>query len=617
MGKKFVFSASVLLVLTLTCPGFALVIGDFEDGSMDGWVPAWGSTEVTLSLSEFGATSGNSSLSATVVSGGYWRLQLVTELSMTEATAVSIDVTFDPNEWTAEEGAWAQLDAIAIQPGWFQVGPTSIVNRDTGEEVEKAWGGAEEDSRRTYTWDITGKDWLGVTATEIFIAVQWASFSQGGAFYIDNIQVIGAQEPAPLGPKIIWVTDANIDRDVDGVQDDQQWINWLLAQNYDVDARPGYWMAIGGKDANDANDYVGELNAAALVILSRTASSGDYNQEGEPALWNSVTAPMIALSAYHLRNTRWFWINSGDVQRSNISFMEVLELDHPIFADVEIDPDGLVEPVDPEAYSADLGYQGICFVNSLDMGNGKLLAKSLAEMSWIAEWDAGVEFYADANAYAGGPRLMFAAGTQDSAGAVPQGAWNLTAAGEQMFLNAIEYMISLNPVPIEVENASFELPGTAKMKNWEEVPDWSSDTVATDSGVESAAPRFPPSDGEWSGFMKGADPSVWQLTNHVIQAGAEYILKVDAENNSGATQLLMSLYYDDGSGNRIVAASQTVDLLDGNNPSDHNTQEKVEFTLTFSADDVPEAIGNNLGIEFDNPADGYLGLDNVRLSLVN
>lgn len=91
---------------------------------------------------------------------------------------------------------------------------------------------------------------------------------------------------------------------------------------------------------------------------------------------------------------------------------------------------------------------------------------------------------------------------------------------------------------------------------------------------------------------------------------------MDAENNSGAAQLLMSLYYDDGSDNRIEAASQTVDLLDGNNPSDHNTQEKVEFTLTFSADDVTNAVGNKLGIELDNPAEGWIGLDNVGLIIL-
>jgi len=185
-----------------------------------------------------------------------------------------------------------------------------------------------------------------------------------------------------------------------------------------------------------------------------------------------------------------------------------------------------------------------------------------------------------------------------------------------VFVDDIRLYRPAVPTPLAVENYSFELPGTAKLKNWEEVPGWSSDIPPSDSGVESAGPRFPPSDGDWSAFLMGSDPSVWQLTNNVIQAGAEYTLKVEAENNYSATQLTMSLYYDDGSGSRIEVAGQTVDLLDGNNESGHDTQEKVEFTLTFSADEVPEAIGNNLGIEFDNTAEGWIGLDNVSLIIL-
>ena len=30
--------------------------------------------------------------------------------------------------------------------------------------------------------------------------------------------------------------------------------------------------------------------------------------------------------------------------------------------------------------------------------------------------------------------------------------------------------------------------------------------------------RYPATDGVWTAFMKGADPSIWQLTDFVIQA---------------------------------------------------------------------------------------------------
>jgi len=242
------------------------------------------------------------------------------------------------------------------------------------------------------------------------------------------------------GIDIIWVTDADdtglIDRDGDGVQDDQDWIDFLNAELHNVDARLGNWMSL-----DDAK--LAELNAADLVILSRTASSGDYDDDDEVAQWSSVTTPLISLSAWHLRSSRWKWIDSGDTQRSNMSYMEVLVPTHPIFEGVEIDADGLVEPVDPEIYSEPNGYQGTCFVNSIDMGNGVLLAKNLLDMAWIAIWKAGVEYYDGAGVAPASRRLYFMAGTENNSlgtAVIPQGDWNLTAAGETMFRNSIKYM---------------------------------------------------------------------------------------------------------------------------------------------------------------------------------
>jgi len=170
------------------------------------------------------------------------------------------------------------------------------------------------------------------------------------------------------------------------------------------------------------------------------------------------------------------------------------------------------------------------------------------------------------------------------------------------------------PVAIDVENASFELPGTDKQNNWDggtndkgtfvDVPGWSSDIMATDSGVETG---WNASDGEWSGFLRGSDPSVWQLTSYVIDANDVIELKVDAKNNWQATTFLLSLYYDEA-GVRVPVASVEATLTD----------EMQEFSVVLSAADVPEAAGKLLGIELDNvtpDVDSWLGLDNVRLSV--
>jgi len=166
---------------------------------------------------------------------------------------------------------------------------------------------------------------------------------------------------------------------------------------------------------------------------------------------------------------------------------------------------------------------------------------------------------------------------------------------------------------IAVENFSFELPGTEKIKGWNgegvagtpavDIPGWSSDTEVADSGVETG---YGPTDGEWTAFLMSGDPSVWQLTGHTISDGDVLELKVDARITWAATAMQMTLYYDDN-GARVPAATDEVALTD----------DMQEYALSLSAADVPESIGKKIGIEFSNASSGdtWIGLDNVRLEL--
>jgi len=171
------------------------------------------------------------------------------------------------------------------------------------------------------------------------------------------------------------------------------------------------------------------------------------------------------------------------------------------------------------------------------------------------------------------------------------------------------------PEKINIENFSFELPGTEKIKGWNgegvngtpavDIPGWSSDTEVADSGVETG---FEPTDGEWSAFLMSGDPSVWQLTDHTISDGDILELKVDARITWAATAMQITLYYDDN-GVRVPAATGEVTLTD----------DMQEYTLSLSAADVPESVGKKIGIEFSNTSSGdsWIGLDNVRLVLVS
>jgi hypothetical protein len=138
---------------------------------------------------------------------------------------------------------------------------------------------------------------------------------------------------------------------------------------------------------------------------------------------------------------------------------------HPVFRGVlaahePTGPDSplnIVEMIDPL-----VGTGFTAFIDGTDMGNGQLIAKPVGlETGWIAEWDAGVEFYEGAGQYAGGRRMLFCAGTREiryydddreQAITTAQGELNLTAEGLQMFRNAIDYLLGLEITESEVES---------------------------------------------------------------------------------------------------------------------------------------------------------------------
>jgi hypothetical protein len=241
--------------------------------------------------------------------------------------------------------------------------------------------------------------------------------------------------------KIIYVTDSP-DVDVNGTMDDQGWIDWLVAEGYDVDARRSYW-----KEPLDVN-RIAQLEAADLVIASRGLATTNYDAAGEAAKWNGLRVPVLCVNVYMIRNNsnRWYWVNSiGTIKTNGSPPMLVTETAHPIFKDVPVDEDGLVEVLDATVGEGVTAF----FDNTLvDGGNGTELSICLGAVSqspWIIEWPAGVEFYAGAGQFTGDIRMLFSAGTQDrvATGVLsPQGAFNLNDAGQQLLRNIIKYMLS-------------------------------------------------------------------------------------------------------------------------------------------------------------------------------
>ncbi len=232
--------------------------------------------------------------------------------------------------------------------------------------------------------------------------------------------------PISQAASIIWVAQA-YDTDADGTQDDLAFEDFVRSLGYDLDVQRGNWTTL------DATK-IAALNAADLIIISRSTNSGDYATDAtEVSQWNGITTPIILTTAYIARSSRWLWVNSTTINNLVEPLMDVLVPEHPIFTGVDLGPNNQVTLVEGTT-----GTGQTSFIGSTDVGSGTVLV-STGTSTCIAEWPAGTPYYAGAGTPASN-RMLFCEGTQES-GATPQGAFNLTETGKAVFANAILYMM--------------------------------------------------------------------------------------------------------------------------------------------------------------------------------
>jgi len=210
---------------------------------------------------------------------------------------------------------------------------------------------------------------------------------------------------------IIWVSDG-YDDNADGAADDLEWVSILEDKGYSVDYQinalgDGYWRTLD-------DDKIAALNAADLIIVSRNSNSGDYDDDDEIAQWNAITTPLILSSTHIVRSSRWNWVNSTTILNLTPAM---------ILADGTEIP-GIDENIGPGS-----------FIDA-DAGNGVVLATGDG-LPWIIEWEAGVEYYDGAGEIAGGPRMFFVAGTQETSPEIGRGEMNLTPEALEVFLDAV------------------------------------------------------------------------------------------------------------------------------------------------------------------------------------
>ncbi len=239
--------------------------------------------------------------------------------------------------------------------------------------------------------------------------------------------------PTVRAANIIYVSE-NDDQNADGVIDDIRWPAWLAEQGFTVSVQRNNWLTLDAAK-------IATLNQADLVIVSRNTDSGDYANSGEAAQWNGITAPMLMMTPYLPRGSRWNWVGSeGLTVVAGAPVWEALVPGHQVFFGLPVGVNPQVSALDGTVSSLGTAHMGA----TVDVGNGTVIARvpGTGEQA-IVEWQAGKEFRAG-GPVAAGRRLFFCVGTTESA-TTPQGAFNLTPVGQQIFINAVNYMLGIAP----------------------------------------------------------------------------------------------------------------------------------------------------------------------------
>jgi hypothetical protein len=250
MCKKVVYLMFVLVLLFI-CDGYAdVVIGDWEDGSYDGWID-WGAGQVTIesigepkyTFSPIGATLGSSALKVSPV--GAWQQNLSISLGDIGAMedflankAFSIDVTYNSADWDPAT-TYAQVYQVSFNNngfGWNDVGGsaaptgaagvvfTDTLNPDNPGAIPLINPGEEGTTiTGTWTWDYSGV--IDQFESPAYIQIVIATNSNApGAYYFDNARLVGsgnlrAENPFPADaatdvrrdPTLTWKRGTNID----------------------------------------------------------------------------------------------------------------------------------------------------------------------------------------------------------------------------------------------------------------------------------------------------------------------------------------------------------------------------------------------------------------------
>jgi len=547
MCKRLIYFVSAV-VLSFACTSQALVIGDFE-GGLDGWLPAGAST---LTPSTTGVTSGAGAL---LIEGpGSWQMLAKLEakslrgsLGVADA-AVSIDVTAFAADMVTD---WMNMEVIING----QNNDASGANNNIGWQSLGAQNLVRDGAAQTLRWEVPDDLAAKIAGTDDNI--QWFELfivTNNGApntkIYIDNIQLLGAEPQPPAGPKIIWVSFHGADDAPsagavgNGFTEapDKGYTDLLKANGYDVTR----YIQTGTPDVN-------VLNAADLVIVSRSVASGSF-QNAAATRWNTtVSAPVMLMNGYTTRKSRLgFNVGSNLPDTTGDISLTASDPNHPIFAGI-----ALTNGAMNNLYAGVLNYadgvaaRGISVVTDAATPGGTVLATLSAASGTvtagsmvIAEWPAGASVTHDGGAgtdVLAGPRLVFLTGSREAASGKSSetaGMYDLYEDGAKLFLNAVKYMI---PVPDNnlLVNGGFE---DGVLEPWATYGNVTTEVVQE---LVGAVVPDAPIEGKncLHVVVPAAGANFWdaglQHPGHVFKAGKKYTLSVWLKSKSGTLTINM------------------------------------------------------------------------------
>ena len=124
---------------------------------------------------------------------------------------------------------------------------------------------------------------------------------------------------------IMIVTDrSDLEQGTDGLA------GFLRSLGYDVEV---------SQSPNNASEFqtldaskIARLESKDLVIIHRATNSGEFDNGPEPSQWNNLNVPLICMSSYLARASRWNWMPGETTKRTGYTDHRLVQPNHPILS---------------------------------------------------------------------------------------------------------------------------------------------------------------------------------------------------------------------------------------------------------------------------------------------